>query len=727
MALFRERPNLAECAARLPLSRYTPSLTLESLIPGIDNVRQDVSLSPRFLQAARTHITRLIVTYGEVKDVVAEKPRWQPPPSVIKAVGKPLPEAPDFKTALTGLFESSLRRAKAEGNLSVDTLCRLALIKCLRQEMTAQYAGVLERCRARLRASESPSQRFPQQAIAMGEQATRFQVEKKTILRKTGQDLFATLRDVEKTGIARMRRSLFGDHADAGYELFLNRLLFTEDGRDDILRAQHYVMFGNFERDPDRFMPMRDIVCGFLQSLGYGAQDGSQLDGLLNEPENVQKLFAAGGPDESTEAGRFQRALLEAWVEWLEREDVFAHVLASYEAVPLLAEYAPPLNPQQLKNALISRVERKRVESLLEQHGRLSKDSLLAAVHRMGRYSGSERAKIAARFMNDFFRFHRDLRRLEAVNAATETVNLISSDRLRELSAINHTLYEFLLAEEEKPAEAKVIHHVILKADVRDSTLLTRTLYDRGLNPASYFSLNFYDPIKKLLPKYGAQKLFIEGDALILALFEREGEEAFGVGRACVLAREIIEIVRGYNELSQKSGLPTLELGIGISYQDTAPMYLMDGNAPIMISPALNASDRLSSCSKSARRLSAAADSIFNVFALQTVDDADTAGQPDEFLVRYNVGGIVLDEAAFRKLQQEISLEQRDVAMSMLWDEPRARLYAGVVPVAPGIFHKVIVREGRIPRIDARSFQLKSWTERSYYEVCSNEAVYEVG
>jgi hypothetical protein len=245
-------------------------------------------------------------------------------------------------------------------------------------------------------------------------------------------------------------------------------------------------------------------------------------------------------------------------------------------------------------------------------------------------------------------------------------------------------------------------------------------------NPASYFSLNFYDPINRLLPTYQAQKLFIEGDALILALFEREGEEGFGVGRACALAREILEIVRGYNELSQKSGLPALELGIGISYQDTAPLYLMDGNSPIMISPALNASDRLSSCSKGTRRFCAAGESIFNVFAFQMVDDADTAaGQLEEFLLRYNVGGIVLDEAAFQKLQQEIALEPHDVSLPTLWGEQTVRLYTGLVPVTQGIFHKVVVRESRIPHIDPREFQFKAWTDRRYYEVCTNQAVYE--
>ena len=108
------------------------------------------------------------------------------------------------------------------------------------------------------------------------------------------------------------------------------------------------------------------------------------------------------------------------------------------------------------------------------------------------------------------------------------------------------------------------------------------------LNPASYFSLNFYDPVNKLLQKYGAQKVFLEGDAIILAILEREGEPSLAVSRMAVLAREIIEIVRGYNELMQRSGIPQLELGIGITLQDAAPLYLMDGEHQIMISEALN-------------------------------------------------------------------------------------------------------------------------------------------
>ena len=53
------------------------------------------------------------------------------------------------------------------------------------------------------------------------------------------------------------------------------------------------------------------------------------------------------------------------------------------------------------------------------------------------------------------------------------------------------------------------------------------------------------------------------------------------------------------------------------------------------------------------------------------------------------------------------------------------RLYSGMVPVASGAFHRLVVREGRVAFIDAREFSLKRWTDRRYYEVCVNPTLYE--
>jgi class 3 adenylate cyclase len=715
------------------LASSTPSVCLEGLSMGVDNLRHDVVLSPRFVELTRAQIARSIIRHGELEGLLsAEAPKSTQGPSWMRTQAGKSSTAPgkhdptDWKAALSALHVASLNRAKKAGNLSVDVLARLAVTKFLRTEMSLQYAQVVERCRILLKTYDNMRQ---QKAHEYREQLASFQVRKKIILRKTGMEFFETLREVEKSTLSRTRRSLFGQDGSASqlaYPLFVNRLVFSEDGRDDYLCAEHYVMLGNWDRDSDRYGRMREIASTFLRSQ-YGDQINAEtIDSWMNVPENARELVGTGTPEDSVE-GLAQQERLAALVRLLEDEQVMENVIASYHVVPLLGEYAPRFNPQQLKNSLIDRTECDRVERMIQDFGKLSPNSLYAAVAKVASCRGAERAKVAARFLGDFFQYHRDLRRLEILNAALDSVNLVGNERLQELSRVNGTLYEFLLPEEKQESDSeKVLRHVVLKADVRDSTRLTRTMMEKGLNPASYFSLNFYDPVNKLLQKYGAQKVFLEGDAIILAILEREGEPGLAVSRMCVLAREIIEIVRGYNELMHRSGMPQLELGVGITLQESAPLYLMDGEHQIMISEALNESDRLSSCNKRARKVMEAIAGPFRVYAFQAAE-IDEDGNPEDVIISFNLSGIRMNETAFRQLQKEITLEPLTVKLPPALsssDKGEYRLFSGTVPVDRDIFRKIVVRESRIPRINPADFSIKGWTERSYYEVCTAEPIY---
>jgi hypothetical protein len=714
------------------LAASTPLVSLEGISVGVDNLRHDVLLSPRFVELARAQIARLIARHGELEGLLgaetlqtAQGPSWMR--SQAGKAARPKHDPAHWKSALTELHVASLNRAKKEFKLSVDLLARLAVTKFLRTEMSLQFALVVERCRVLLKSYDNSRQ---QRAHEYREKVAAFQVRKKIILRKTGQEIFETLREVEKSTLARTRRSLFGEETSGSayftYPLFLNRLLFSEDGRDDYLCAEYYVMLGNWDRDPDRYGRLREIVSGFLRSLYGEALSAETLDSWMNVPENARELVGTGTPENSA-GGLEQQERLAAWVRLLEDEQVMENVIASYHVVPLLSEYAPRINAQQLKNSLIDRSECDRVERMIQEHGKLSPNSLYAAVAKVASCRGAERAKLAARFLGDFFNYHRDLRRLEVLNAALDSVNLVGNERLQELSRVNGTLYEFLLPEEQGETNAeRVLRHVVLKADVRDSTRLTRTMMDKGLNPASYFSLNFYDPVNKLLEKYGAQKVFLEGDAIILAILEREGEPGLAVSRTCVLAREIIEIVRGYNELMQRSAMPQLELGVGITLQESAPLYLMDGEHQIMISEALNESDRLSSCNKRARKVMEPQAGPFHVYAFQAAE-MDENGNPEDVTLSFNLGGIRMNEDAFRTMQKEITLEPLKVRLPASFassDKGEYRLFSGTVPVDRAIFRKIVVRESHIPRIDPVDFAVKGWTDRLYYEVCTDPAIY---
>jgi len=720
-----DKPKLPSLAAS------TPSISLEGLSVGVDNLRHDVVLSQRFVELGRAQVARLIARHGELEGLLsAEFPRSTQGPSWMRNQAGRVAMKNDpsgWKSALAELQIGSLNRAKKESQMSVDLLARLAVTKFLRMEMNQQFLQVLERCRVQMKSFDNMRM---ERAHEYRERVAAFQVRKRIILRKTGQEIFETLREVEKSSLARTRRSLFGEESSSGsyfsYPLFLNRLLFSEDGRDDYLCAEHYVMLGNWDRDPDRYSRMRDVAASFLSSI-YGDKTSAEtIDSWMSVPENARELVGTGTPEDSDE-GVAQQERLAAWVRLLEDERVMENVIASYHVVPLLSEYAPRINPQQLKNALIDRTECDRVERMIQEHGKLSPNSLYAAVAKVATCRGAERAKVAARFLGDFFHYHRDFRRLEVTNAALDSVNLVGNERLQELSRVNGTLYEFLLPDEQGQTDTdRVLRHVVLKADVRDSTRLTRTMMEKGLNPASYFSLNFYDPVNKLLEKYGAQKVFLEGDAIILAILEREGEPGLAVSRMCVLAREIIEIVRGYNELMQRSSMPQLELGVGITLQESAPLYLMDGEHQIMISEALNESDRLSSCNKKARKVMEPQAGPFHVYAFQAAE-LDENGNPEDVILSYNLGGIRMNEIAFRKLQQEITLEPLKVKLPSSVassDKGDFKLFSATVPVDRDIFRKIVVRESRIPRINPADFKVTGWTERAYYEICTDPAIY---
>ena len=722
LPIFRFRPT--ERPACPKLESFTPAMSLTGLQLGVDNLRYDVHLSSRVTQELGLHLARYIRMFGEVESLFEMDVPSAPRPAYLRGSGEgnssqPKLTASALKNLLVSLHLAILNRAKAEENPSIDLLGRLAVVKFIRAAMQAKFAHILEQCRRKTKSLEGLRQTkmFETQTLV-----ATFQISRKIILRKTGQEIFQILREIEKETLSRTRRSLFGEVVPETYRLFQNPLIFTENGRDDYLCAERYYMFGNFDKDPDRFQNMSSFALRFLEAQGCASGEG--IDAALNVPENALLLVGTGDHDDPSPEELECDYRLSHWTGMLQEEGVLRHVIASYEAVPLLSEYAPRINPHQIKNALLSRDECDRVRTIISEC-RMSAQPLMTGVENVASCRGSERKRIAARFLRDLFCYHRDLRALEALNGGLDSINLIGDDRVRELSTINGMLYEFLPADEQRETEARVLGHVILKADVRDSTRLTRSLMEKEMNAASYFSLNFYEPVNKLLAKYGASKVFLEGDAIILSVLEREGEPVLAVSRACVLAWDMLGLIRNCNELLQRSGLPPLEIGLGITYQDSAPLYLMDGDRRIMISDAINGADRLSSCNKRIRKKLGTDTSAFQVYTFQVGDSRGEQADFEEFTINFNVGGICLSEAAFRKLEQEISLSRWMPAFRGKWLDPLRKFFVGTVPLASGAFRKIVVRQSRVAQVDVRDLSFLRWTETAYFEVCANPAVYE--
>jgi class 3 adenylate cyclase len=451
-----------------------------------------------------------------------------------------------------------------------------------------------------------------------------------------------------------------------------------------------------------------------------------RLDDYLNEPENAQRLFDPMFPPE---ANRSLRAgMLSDLVDRLEQLEILFHVLASYEIRPLAQEYSPPVHLQQLRKALVSKEEMKRVEQVLKQvpARKLSLKPIEELSRKIRRYSREEMQSFVLRFATDFLRLRRDVRDAEHLTTCMERINLVTTEQTRELSRLNNRLYECVLQDEAKPQQDQVVSHVIIKADVRGSTRMTQDLLSRGLSPASHFSLNLHEPVKKLLDRYNAKKVFIEGDAVILAIFETESNLAYAraVAKACILSRQILVACNSYNDRAVSSDLPALEIGIGVAFQGSAPTYWTDGDSRIMISKALNLSDRLSGCAKLAKRLLTGQKTHFSVFQFLNAMEGASAEELDEFLVRFNMNGIELNEEGFQKLSEEISLDSIETRLDMPWGKENVTLYYGEVPLGDSV-ELLVLRKG-LARQLLPDGKIGVPSTHPYYEVCTSPALYDL-
>jgi hypothetical protein len=458
-----------------------------------------------------------------------------------------------------------------------------------------------------------------------------------------------------------------------------------------------------------------------------GQEYDRMLGDYLNEPENAHRLFDANW-DGNHEPPAERARRLDDWMARLEKRDLLVHVLASYELRNIYHDYCPPVHLQQLKRALVSREELERVSQILKQFParRFSMDRIEALAKKLRRYPRDEARAVALHFAEDFMRLRRDLRNYERLAAAMERIQLVRSEHTREISRMNNSLYEFLLPTETPPAHDVVINHAVVKADVRGSTRITKDLLARGLNPATLFSLNFYEPVKRILDRYGAAKVFIEGDAMVLAIFETESNRLHqrAVSKACALAKQILAISAAYNERPEAGDLPRLELGVGIAFQGSAPTYWVDSDSRIMISRALNLSDRLSSCSKVARRMLRDRPSLFRLFVFQPGVEGAQEDEADEFLIRFNLNGVELNDEGFAKLSEEIALQSVELECEMPWGQEVTTFFLGQAPIGDAV-EPVLLRRGYVRQLlsDGR---IGPEGQRAYYEVCTDPRILEL-
>jgi len=116
--------------------------------------------------------------------------------------------------------------------------------------------------------------------------------------------------------------------------------------------------------------------------------------------------------------------------------------------------------------------------------------------------------------------------------------------------------------------------------------------------------------------------------------------------------------------------------------------------------------------------------SHFSVFQFLTAMQGASAEELDEFLVRYNMNGIELNEEGFEKLGEEISLDSVETKLDMPWGKENVTLYYGEVPMGESV--ELLVLRKSVARELQPDGKIGTPSTHPYFEVCTNPALYNL-
>lgn len=715
--------SAAEAAS--PAEFPTPDalfLRAETLRKGIDNHRADVQLSPAFVYTLGETIKQVL------KRAVEAKTPLPPKAEVFDSL----------RDSYYNMIVPLIHRTKLDLTAEQVQLLQYAIIKHILQEVRQRLNDLVAEMKAsesKLRNSGSPK------LLTLHQQVVWLSTNYAAILYSCNQQIFKQLQKVETGELSRARAQYLQEVLPQQEQILFNPMLWCANlAQEDMLLA-HFALWGNQGQDFDRIneewesqlanhlgaefivslkddnkvasehTALFDELGGLLTSQTLLGIADHQTDVLsesvswLEHPDNIElAVTPAEGPGTQRRMGwlrgRSQRrkshALLKAMTQFLQHGDRMQQITASwfFNSVwnQVLAEHFDPVQVCSLIAGTAPRNLQKRMEDVAAKNPITAK-KLQAVAKQVEELCGPRADESTVKILRTLARFRLHLKYYRFAHRAFNVLSILEKRSDVELAVSGGNLYRLFADTEGQEYERKIAHHTILKADVRGSTLVTEELANQGLNPASYFSQRFFDPINESLEQYGAEKLFIEGDAVILSLTEPEGkpQDWFSVSRASGLARELIDVIRLKNAYSKRTGLPLLEIGIGISYADHAPVFLYDAGQPIMISAAIGRADRLSSCSWKLKAVYDA--SVFNVEVCRIArENEEEGGEKGQNTIRYNVNGILLDEMAFAKLKTEIALKKTKIRI----ENKTEIIYFGQYPDVAGKHRDVVIRAGQV-------------------------------
>ncbi len=768
--VFNWEPSQEMFTAPLKVMPY-PNVDFKQLQIGIDNTHIDIAFCSNFTSKAEELVRRMI-NEDLAKNDLGTAGR-EPNNADLEA----------FRQAYKSIIEVTIDQAREERQLTLISLLTFAMIKYLLSIIPKQIEQIRKQLQATV-SSETTQTRGKNLeihdrlvALAKIEPALRYRV---------CQRLFRIVQRMESTGLRKIRKSVVGKSWPIPKEIIFNPLLQLGNLRYDELTIDHYPLlclgedgaknfiqindlltevFANYlpdcvvgktrltpqqlEQSPyrqqgrtDNFLELKMVLDKTLGENEFATFQTSWLDVpsnillLLQQHKSTRSLF---NDDEVTsphdlwpekEWPHFQQRFSKRLYKQLSKGNLGKKIIASDRTPRLYQQLNKKVPIRDIFHYLSGDLNKKQLSRRLNALSHIKNQSeviraLDAVANHIKRTSSVKQQEYFVRFLKAFLVLRRDLKHAYFTYRMMDHLRLLQSENDRSLSRTNGSLYEFQDRPEIKKSEQKIRAHVVLKADLRGSTEITQTLLAKKLNPATHFGINFFQPITKMLGDFGAVKVFVEGDALILSILESDGISFhwLTVAHACGLARKILTVMDAQNAQNRVYGLPSLELGIGISFSDEPPAYLYDEKRRIMISPAINQADRLSSCSSGIRQpleKNSLRNNHIEVMLAKRSDPSSIEDESDK-LIRYNVNGIELDAPSFFKLKKELVLRRIKLRVEHF---PLVEYYhIGRYPDLKGLIHWVIVREAPVRLWDGKQLGEADPSGRHFYEVITDPTI----
>ncbi len=758
--MFSSLFSSSQASIKSPFEVDTPDIpTIDTarFRRGIDNVRIDVSFGETL---ARTLRRLLIDTTEMIIKRHEGRAHWHQPP---QPEGRLLVK---FQDSYAYTMERAIYQARDAKNPQVIWLARLAIMSQVFQQVD-QYLEQIVTDLKKQTLRSSKGQTDANKVTAMQEKSIWYSRNRNRLHDYFLSAIFRQIHTVEMGKINKLSIAILGvSHLNFINILYKNPILMATKADDEWLMAQSYMpipydlstnkqksiadlnqllddMFSLIEvaKAPEFHLSEADLPYDSKTFFPGVEQHGLSI-GWQDIASNIPNMFSPKTKEQMSSSNaqlKTREAKKEAKIEQknrfvcqkllhntLKNENLLPAIAASTRVMAGFQAASNELELQRVHEYYLGGSSQQAVKKRVIDKSKASNmnpETLFAALDKVA-FPYKDDESLSLHFLMTFVRYRHDLKIALMIKKHLLRIHLLKSDADLRLSEANGVLHYFSSDEsEQEKNDGDIIGHVIIKADVRGSIGITQSLHDKDLNPATHFSRTFFDPITNLLPHYGAEKVFVEGDAIILSLMEYSNDEqSMVVSRACGLSSEIIKVVEANNEENRKNNLPVLELGIGVVYQTKAPTFLFDGDHKITISAAIGRSDRLSSCSKVVRPVlekAADHDAMRHVDSFAISEDGQSKNDKGETHLRYNVNGIELDMPAFIRMSGEIKLKPFDTRLPD--SKFVERYYIGHYKNSQGVLSFVAVRQGRTRLWSPDLKQRKVVAKQYYFEVIADQ------